>query len=78
MDVDNVWNQCSPEKISTRQLVNESLLDADGDILDNYIYWSSSEYIDRELNAICITFEDALLSYLLKPVSCHVRAVCAF
>lgn len=80
-DVDNIWNQSGYKKRSNKDIVNNSISAAKGDILDGEYsgdYWTSTEYTGQKCSVIAINFKYSYMCHFHTLASCHVRAVCAF
>ncbi len=79
-DVDGIWSKWNSSYTDTRNIVDNSLNAAGGEIFDDYVYWSSSERAgnsDYDF-AFRVNFYSASVDYNRKNGMYKVRAVCAF
>ena len=79
MDVDDIYDKShEPARVATRDVVNSSLLAANGEPLKRAYYRSSSEYADDYLYVYIVYFSDGSAFQNLKWYSQPLKAVCAF
>ena len=77
-DVDGIWSKWNSSYTYTRDIVDNSLNAAGGEIFDDYVYWSSSERAGNSDYAFRVNFYSASVDFNRKNAPYRARAVCAF